>query len=296
MRVRGGIKRLPELVLPQDIVITGPRLEAPVSGIVVAVPSSAVGDTVALLSASRTTPIISAAKGVALSARGGHPERRLSEVLEELGWDASHIAVLSGPNLAHEVVRRLPAAAVVACRASEQAVLWQEALSQPTLRVYTSEDVIGVELAGALKNVIAIAAGAATGLGFGANAVATILTRGLAEISRIGVAAGADPITFQGLAGVGDLSATCFSPLSRNRRFGELLGRGRSVDEAVVEIGEAIEGVRTASFAQECGARFNVEVPISRAVVSVVNGTATVPEAMAALLSRPLRSEAASSS
>lgn len=285
-----GIARLPELLLPSDIEVQSAPIQRPVNGIVLAVPARSIRSTVQALRADRNTPVLIAAKGVEHQNPGtGRP---LSKVLEELGWRREKIGVISGPNLAHEIVSGLPAAAVVAAGSTAVSIPWQVALSSGTFRVYTSDDVVGVEMAGALKNVIAIAAGAAWGMDFGANAVSTILTRGLAEMTRLGVAMGANPLTFQGLAGVGDLAATCFSPLSRNRRFGELLGRGVAPEEAKARIGETVEGALTARVVLEFGSRLNVELPICATVAGVVGGYQTVPEAMAGLLSRPLKSEA----
>jgi glycerol-3-phosphate dehydrogenase (NAD(P)+) len=217
----------------------------------------------------------------------------MSRLLAQLGWREGEVAVLSGPNLAHEIARGLPAAAVVAATDRNSASMWQATLSAPVFRVYTSDDVVGVELGGAYKNVIAIAAGVGWGMQFGANTVAALMTRGLAEMTRLGVALGANPATFQGLAGVGDLAATCFSPLSRNRRFGELLATGKDVESARAEIAEAIEGIATAQVALEIAAPLAVELPICVEVSAVVTGQKSVPEAMAGLLSRPLKSEAA---
>ncbi|MDZ7728272.1 MAG: NAD(P)H-dependent glycerol-3-phosphate dehydrogenase [Dehalococcoidia bacterium] len=161
----------------------------------------------------------------------------------------------------------------------------------PAFRTYRSDDIAGVELAGAIKNVVAIAAGAAAGMGFGSNSIASIMTRGLAEMTRLGVAAGANPMTFSGLAGVGDLAATCFSPLSRNHRLGELLAAGHDASTALAEIGEAVEGASTAPIAVELGHRHGVDMPIAEQVAAVVAGERDVPAAMTALLSRALKPE-----
>lgn len=256
------------------------------AGAVVAVPSHAVRSFVASAGLPRTLSVISAAKGLDLQATC-----RITEVLAELGFDPARTGALSGPNLAHEIVRGLPAAAVVAVPGVELGHTWQTALSAGAFRVYASTDVVGVELAGALKNVIAIAAGAAWGLGFGANAVAAIMTRGLAEMTRLGVALGGEVATFHGLAGVGDLAATCFSPLSRNRRFGELLAAGRAPAAAVAEIGETVEGAHTAAIALRLAATAGVELPITTEVAAVIASERSVPEAMLRLLGRPLARE-----
>lgn len=287
VRANRGIARLPELQLAPDIQLLPPPIQVALDGIVVAVPAQSVRQTLQSARFDAQIPILSAAKGIELS--GGH---LMSDVLGELGWSPERISAISGPNLAHEIVRGLPAAAVIASKSRAEAERWQAALSRPAFRTYTSEDIAGVQLAGAYKNVIAIAAGACWGLQFGANAVSTVMTRGLAEMARLGLAIGADRATFLGLAGVGDLATTCFSPLSRNRRFGELLAAGRSAPEARAEIGEAVEGSATAEVSLQLAERFGVELPICEQVAAVVRGRKTVPEAMAGLLSRPLKSEA----
>lgn len=285
-----GLARLPELRLPEAIRCVAPAVPPEIDGLVVAAPAQSLRKSLAAAGASPAVSVLSAAKGIEHDTA-----LRMSEVLGELGWPANLVASLSGPNLAHEIARGLPATAVVASADARAANTWQRSLAGPTFRVYASDDILGVELAGAYKNVIAIAAGAAWELGFGANTVAAIMTRGLAEMVRLGAAMGAAPLTFQGLAGVGDLAATCFSPLSRNRRFGEALARGESVDGARATIGEAVEGVATATVALKLAQRHGVELPICAEVAAVVSGKKGVGEAMAALLARPLRSEAASS-
>ena len=281
-----GLARLPEVKLPPHVaVVPGVPAARELSGILIAVPAQSFAVAAARTAHLPDTPILSAAKGIELTTG-----LRMSEVLAAT-HPAAAIGVLSGPNLAHEVARGLPAAAVIASVGDETARLWQAALATPFFRFYTSRDVVGVELAGALKNVVAIAAGAANGLQLGANATAAILTRGLAEITRLGVALGADPLTFQGLAGVGDLAATCFSPLSRNQRLGELLAQGRTPAEAIAIIGEAVEGAATAHVALRLAAGAGVELPIAAQVVAVLDGECDVPTAMARLLTRPLKPE-----
>jgi len=282
-----GLDRLPGLPLPGSVaVVPADGLGSAFGGILIAVPAQAVRPTIATLPDWVQPAVLSAAKGIE-SGTGS----RMSEVIGER-WPEASLAVLSGPNLSQEIARGMPAAAVVASADIDTARLWQGALSGGRFRGYRSSDVIGVELAGALKNVVAIAAGVAWGLGLGANTVAAIMTRGLAEITRLGVAMGANAATFQGLAGVGDLSATCFSPLSRNRQLGELLARGYSPDKALNEIGQAVEGATTAPVAIVLARRVGVEVPIAQHVVAVLDGSETVIEAMAALLDRPLTTEA----
>ena len=284
---RRGIERLPEIRLPEGVTCAPPPLGPGFGGVVVAVPSQSLRRTVQAADPPLRVPVLSAAKGLE-QGRG----LSMTAVLRDLGWPEDLVAALSGPNLAHEVARGMPAAAVVASRNQGTAEAWQRAISGPTFRIYTSPDTTGVELAGAYKNIVAIAAGVGWGLHFGANAVSSIMTRGLAEMTRLGVAIGADPLTFQGLAGVGDLATTCFSPLSRNRRFGELLAQGKKVHEAREIIDEAIEGISTAEVALDLAAQHGIELPICAEVVAVVRDEKGIVEAMAGLLARPLRAEA----
>ena len=286
LRTRRGIARLPELTLPGPVTFaTQQDWLGPSDGLIAAVPAQSLRSALSAVP-RRDLPLLSAAKGIEHGTL-----RRMSEVAAELGWPTERVAVISGPNLAHEVARGLPAAAVVASTSEQMATDWQHALSGGSFRCYRSADVVGTELGGALKNVVAIAAGAAAGLDLGANAIAAIMTRGLAEITRLGVALGADPGTFLGLAGIGDLAATCYSPLSRNHRLGELLAHGATPGDALATIAETVEGAATAPVALELAHRAGVEVPIAEQVVAVLGGRATVPEAMASLLSRTLRSE-----
>ncbi len=282
-RTRGS-HRVASLSLPPNVNVSAPSRLDGYDGLIVAVPSRSLRGFVGELSGRAALPVLSATKGLEPGTN-----LRMSEVLAEIG--VSDVAVLSGPNLAGEIARGLPAAAVVASPDARAAAWWQELLATSAFRTYRAEDVIGVELGGALKNVVAIAAGAAAGLGFGANTIAAIVTRGLAEMTRLGVAMGAQPETFRGLAGVGDLSATCFSPLSRNHRFGELLALGRAPGVALAEIGQAVEGVNAARVALELGKQHGVEMPICQGVVSVLDEKQDVPGAMSALLGRSLKHE-----
>jgi glycerol-3-phosphate dehydrogenase (NAD(P)+) len=284
---RRGIARMPELRLPDSVtVVTQDAWPVPGEGLVVALPVQRLADGLAAVPAWQSAPLLLASKGIELTT-GARP----SEVAARSGWPLDGVAVLSGPNLSREVVRGLPAAAVVASASEATAEWWQRAFSGHTFRVYRAQDVTGVELAGAMKNVIAIAAGVAWGLGFGANTVASLLTRGLAEMARLGVAMGADEATYLGLAGVGDLAATCFSPLSRNRRFGELLAAGQSPAAAAQAIGETVEGRTTAPIVLELARRHHVEAPITAAVCAVLDGAVDIAGAMTSLLSRGLTSE-----
>ncbi len=287
LRQRRGIARMPDVTLDGNFdAVAAANFVPDIDGIVAAMPAQSLRATMEGITTAGA-PVLSAAKGIEIGTG-----KRMSEVLQELFGGAA-ISVISGPNLSREVATGLPAAAVIACTEVSAAQAWQAALSAEAFRLYTSSDVVGVELGGALKNVVAIAAGAAWGLEFGANAVATIMTRGLAEMTRLGVAMGAYPLTFQGLAGVGDLAATCYSPLSRNRRLGELLAQGRPLAAALLEIGEAVEGAATAHIALELALKHGVAMPLTEEVVAVLDGERTVAEAMHRLLTRPLRPEAA---
>ena len=217
---------------------------------------------------------------------------RVSEVLGD-EWPhmpGGAVCALSGPNLAPEIQRGLPAATVVA-GAAERARQWQAMLHGPAFRVYVSEDLPGVELAGSLKNVVGLAAGIADGLGVGDNAKAGIITRGLAEITRLGIGCGGQASTFAGLAGAGDVMATCYSPLSRNRRTGESIGRGATVADAIASAGGVVEGVDATAAACVLAERHGVEMPIAEALRAVLYEGATVADAIRRLLEREAAEE-----
>ena len=211
------------------------------------------------------TPVLTATKG--LNSDTG---LTISQTLESVLGDANPIVALSGPNLAVEVARGVPTATVAACKDLSVARYAQSLLMCPTLRVYTNSDVLGVELAGALKNVLAIGAGICDGMGYGDNTKAVLLTRGLAEITRLGIKLGAKQETFMGLAGVGDLIATCSSPLSRNRRVGLGLGQGRKLEDVVREIGQVAEGVPSTRAAYNLANKLNTPMPITEQVYQVL--------------------------
>jgi glycerol-3-phosphate dehydrogenase (NAD(P)+) len=216
----------------------------------------------------REAPVVSLIKGIELGTM-----KRMSEVVREVtGLPEAQVAVVSGPNLAGEIVQRQPAATVVACTDESVAQDLQQACLTPYFRPYTNPDVVGTELGGSVKNVIALANGVAAGLGFGENAQASLITRGLAEMTRLGVALGADPLTFAGLAGIGDLIATCTSPLSRNRTFGYHLGSGMTPDEAVAAMRQTAEGVKSCRPILELAQGAGVDMPITDAVVQAVHG------------------------
>ncbi len=224
--------------------------------------------------------VVSAIKGIEIST-----QLRMSEVISQvLALDRSMISVLTGPNLAREVILRQPAGAVAASTNQELADLTAKAFGAPYFRVYTSNDVIGCELASAAKNVIAIAVGMSIGMGFGENTQALVITRGLNELTRLAMARGAAPLTFVGLAGVGDLLATCGSPLSRNRTFGEALGRTGSVEQALRAISSTAEGLTTAQALVELAHLVGVEAPIMEAVCDVVTSRITPHQAFLNLM------------
>ena len=283
---------LPGFTLPEGVAAT-PRLEEALEGaglVLVAVPShgyrGVLEQAKGLIDPS--TPVISLAKGIE-EGTGLRMSQVTLEVLE--GHDPGAAGALSGPNLAVEIMEGQPAAAVVAVGDREAARRIQRLFSSPRLRVYTNPDVIGVEAAGAAKNVMAIAAGAAAGLGFGMNTMAALITRGLAEITRLGVALGGQTLTFGGLAGVGDLIATCGSPRSRNNRVGRRLGEGGRIGEILAETNMVAEGVRTTRAVLDLAARLEVEMPISEAVGRILYEGETVGEALADLMGRSAKAE-----
>ena len=217
---------------------------------------------------------------------------RMSEVIAQAaGAPASRIAVVSGPNLALEIARRQHAATVVACTDDEAAEQLQRACHTPYFRPYTNHDVIGCELGGAVKNVIALAVGIAIGMGLGDNTRAMLMTRGLAEISRLGAALGADQLTLAGLAGLGDLVASCSSALSRNRTFGERLGRGTPLEEVLASMTQTAEGVKSSQSICELARRRGVEMPITEVIAAVLHEGLEVDQAAMLLAGRPATRE-----
>ena len=222
--------------------------------------------------------------------------KRMTEVIAEVAEvPASRVAAISGPNLAREIIQRQPAATTVACVDVENAKKVATAITNPYFRPYWTEDVVGTEVGGAVKNVIALANGMAFGLGYGENAQASLITRGLAEMSRLGAALGANPMTFLGLAGIGDLIATCTSSLSRNRTFGENLGRGLTVEETIEQTKQTCEGVKSCQAILELGKANGVEMPITEQVVQVVHNGMSPREMLGNLMSRDPRAEQGSS-
>jgi glycerol-3-phosphate dehydrogenase (NAD(P)+) len=231
--------------------------------------------------------LVSLMKGVELGTL-----KRMSEVIAEI-TDAgpARIAVISGPNLAKEIARREPAASVVACADETVAKMLQDRCHSPAFRPYTSTDVLGCELGGAYKNVVGLAVGMAVGLGFGDNTTASVITRGLAETARLAMRLGANPLTLMGLAGLGDLVATCSSPLSRNRSFGEKLGRGLTTEEIYASTRQVAEGAKSCASLRALAAKHEVDAPVAQYVDDVVAGRMTAGQMMDDILARDTKAE-----
>jgi glycerol-3-phosphate dehydrogenase (NAD(P)+) len=282
---------LPALRLPTSVRATADPRQA-LDGadlVVIAIPSQTLrgnlGDWARYF--SRDATLVSLMKGIELGTL-----KRMSElIVEAAGVEAERVAVVTGPNLAAEIAAEQPAATVVACTDMDRGTRVQKAVATRYFRVYTNDDVIGCELGGAVKNVIALAYGMANALGFGDNTKATLITRGLAETARLGVALGADPLTFSGLAGLGDLVATCSSPLSRNRTFGEHLGRGETLEQAQAATRFTAEGVKSCLAIRDLAIKNGIEMPITEQVERVCHEGLDPRVAVAALMSREPKSE-----
>jgi glycerol-3-phosphate dehydrogenase (NAD(P)+) len=282
---------LPGTALPESLSGTH-DLEEAVRGaavLVMAIPSHAFREIFreVVPALGPAVPVVSLSKGIEQDTM-----KRMSEIIQEEGsLGPERVAVLSGPNLAKEIVNRQPSATVVACSDDDQVQKLQDLFMGPSFRVYTNPDLVGVELGGSMKNVIAIAAGIAAGMGFGDNARASLITRGLAEIARLGVALGGNALTFAGLAGMGDLIATCYSPLSRNRTVGEQLGKGRKLDEVIGEMKMVAEGVKTSRPLCAIAEQAGIEVPISEHVVRVLYQGMGTTELVESLMGRAAKAE-----
>jgi len=282
---------LPGVLLPDNMTATDDPNEA-VSGadfVVLAVPSQSLRDNLRAVVSSLAggVVLVSLMKGVELGTT-----KRMSEVICEVAdVPSAQVAVVSGPNLAREIAAGQPAATVVACTDADAAARLQAACLTGYFRPYTNADVVGCELGGAVKNVIALATGMAEGMGFGDNTKASLITRGLAETARLGAAFGADPLTFSGLAGLGDLVATCTSPLSRNRTFGELLGRGATLGELLARKQQTAEGVKSCRSILDLARKHDVDMPITEQVVAVVHEGQTPADMLRAFMRRETRSE-----
>ncbi len=291
-RDRKNPRYLPDVEIPPSVRATSDLSDALAERelVICAIPSQFVRSVMSRANSdlADTSILISTVKGIESGTC-----MLMDEVFRDVLDPIHHprLTFLSGPSFAREVADGQPTAVTIASREEAYAVSVQESLSTASFRCYTCSDVTGVELGGALKNVIAIAVGICDGLGFGMNARAAVMTRGLREISRLGIAMGADPMTFLGLAGTGDLWLTCTGDLSRNRRVGLALARGQSVAEIVSGMSEVAEGVRTTEAACELGRRRGVELPIASMVQELIEGRITPEEGARRLMARQLRSE-----
>lgn len=283
---RGNERLLSGIKLPDEIAITSDLSAVKGSAItIIATPSIAVRQTAKRLSAEKDFGIVvNVAKGFEKGSL-----LRLSQVIAEELPDAK-VAVLSGPSHAEEVARGIPTSVVVASASAVTAQIVQSIMSGDNLRIYTSDDLIGVELGGALKNVIAIASGFCDGLGLGDNTKAALITRGLAEMARLGVCMGAKEYTFSGLAGIGDLVVTCTSQHSRNHRFGEKVGSGTPVNQALSEVG-TVEGYYAAELAYSLAKKYKMEMPITEECYAILYENKDVKDVLNDLMRRPKRSE-----
>lgn len=281
---------LPDVKLPARVTATSDAAEAldGAQAVILAVPSQSLRANLSSWRLPADAILVSLAKGVELGSL-----KRMSQVIAEIAEVSERdIVVVSGPNLAKEIAQEQPSGAVIACADHERAVAIQRASFNQYFRPYTNTDVVGCELGGACKNVIALSCGMAAGLGLGANTMATLITRGLAEMARLGTKLGADPLTFAGLAGVGDLVATCASPLSRNRTFGEHLGRGETVEQAqLAGGGQVAEGVTSCSSIRDLARSLGVDMPITDAMYRVCHEGVDPRRAGAELLGREQKHE-----
>ncbi len=283
---------LPDIALPESLHATSDLVAACTGAdvVVMGVPSHGFRDVleIAAPAIGADVPILSLSKGVEQGTG-----LRMTEVVADVlnGHRRDRIGVLTGPNLAREVALGQPTASVVAIDDADAAAALQTVFMTATFRVYTNPDVVGCETAGALKNVIALAAGIAHGLGYGDNTKAALITRGLAELARVGISLGGDPLTFSGLAGMGDLVATCTSEKSRNRTVGVALGQGRKLDDIVAEMKMVAEGVKSTQAVLELAARQGVEMPIAEQVGAVLYDDRTPAEIVPALMLRQAKPE-----
>lgn len=289
---RENAAHLPGIHFPERLKVTASPAEALSEAelVVLGVPAQTMRDNLRCVRdcLAGSILLLNLSKGIEIETT-----RRMSEVMaEELGAGVNdRIAVLSGPNFAKEVNQGLPTATVIASKSPEVAARIQRVISSPNFRAYVSDDVVGVELGGALKNIMALAVGMSDGLGYGDNSRAALITRGLAEITRLGVAAGARPLTFAGLAGMGDLVATCTSQLSRNRFVGQELAKGRKLDEILSSMMGIAEGVDTTVAALRLAHQLGVEMPIAEQIYRVLFEECEVRQAVPALMGRELKHE-----
>ncbi|UCD17763.1 MAG: NAD(P)-dependent glycerol-3-phosphate dehydrogenase [Candidatus Zixiibacteriota bacterium] len=284
--------KLPDIFIPPETLITNDLEEAVSEAdfLVLAIPAQKIRQVCLQVNevVHRPTCCVNLAKGVEIGTL-----MRMSEVLRAtLSWiDDDHIATLSGPSHAEEVARNVPTSVVAASTSLKFAERIQRLFSSSSFRVYRSQDIIGVELGGSLKNVVAIAAGVTSGLGYGDNTMGALITRGLAEISRMGVKLGADPLTFAGLSGIGDLITTCISPHSRNRYVGNRIGKGEMLEDILRGMVMVAEGVDTCRSAEEMARRYQVDMPITREVYNVLFENKDPSQALVDLMGRSLKEE-----
>ncbi len=279
---------LPGFPIPDELAITSNLdtvLKKP-NLLVFAIPSQAMLGTLETVkrTAPRSVPVVSVIKGIENTTL-----KRMSEILADFGFDK--IVAISGPSLAYEVIKGMPTSVVAASLDGNLASEVQSVFSQETFRVYTNPDIIGVELGGALKNVIVIASGICDGLGLGANTKGALLTRGLAEITRLGTIMGADPLTFSGLSGMGDLFTTAISPYSRNRAVGEALAKGKTLKEILASMVMVAEGVDTTVAAVRLAKKYQIELPITQVVYQILMGKLAPQDGIKMLLERSLKPE-----
>jgi len=283
---RENVKFLKGISLPEDLKITSSDEEAKeAENVLFVVPCEYLRTVAAKFAGATFKNVISATKGIENGSL-----KRPSEILSEQ-FDANSISVLSGPSISFEVARKVPTAVVAASVKEENALEVRDIFMTDEFRVYTSSDLVGVELGGALKNIIAIAAGISDGLGLGTNPKAALLTRGLAEITRLGIKVGADSTTFRGLSGLGDLATTCISSHSRNRWLGEEIGKGKKLKEILATTEMVVEGIATCKSAYELAKKYSVEAPITQKIYEVLFEDKDPSSAVKELMTRQAKEE-----
>ena len=283
------IKNLPGFFMPDGILYTSDIKEATQNKdiIVMVTPSAAISDT-----AEKMAPFVKSGAVIVCASKGfdSKTQKTLTETIKEKIPEA-HIAALSGPSHAEEVAKKMPTTLVAASSSKDVREMLQDLFMTDYLRIYTNEDILGVEIGGALKNIIALCAGVSDGLGLGDNAKAALMTRGISEITRLGIAMGAKMTTFAGLSGIGDLIVTCTSMHSRNRRAGILIGQGKTKDEAMAEVNMVVEGVYATKEAYKLAKKYNVEMPITQEVYSVLFEGKKAKDAVFDLMTRDQKNE-----
>lgn len=289
LKATGKVKNLPDFVMPSGITYTNDIKEAAEGKdiIVMVTPSNAISGT-----ALKMQPYVKDGAVIVCASKGfdSQTQKTLTETIKEK-IPKAHVAALSGPSHAEEVAMKMPTTLVAASEEKEIRTMLQEVFMTDYLRIYTNDDVLGVEIGGALKNIIALCAGISDGLGLGDNAKAALMTRGISEISRLGVAMGAKMSTFAGLSGIGDLIVTCTSMHSRNRRAGILIGQGKTCEEAMSEVNMVVEGVYATKEAYKLAQKYNVEMPITQEVYSVLFMGKSAKDTVYDLMTRSRRHE-----